>query len=154
MTTPVACSQCGAPLDIPAGMADPWLECPGCGGRVLNPGALIRKGTGQPSWLDLLGGILVVFSVFFWCAGGGAVVGKAVVAGLARREESGAADLCIHTLGSILLFAVGALILRSREAGVWRPLLLALAGLTFLVAVLLLAVSGLIVIYVTCFGNG
>jgi hypothetical protein len=154
MATPVTCRQCGAPLEIPDGTAAPWLECPGCGARLLNPDALRHKGPEQLTGLGLFGGLLVVFSVFFWCAGGGAIVGKALVAAFSRRDEGWSADLCVHTVGSILLFAVGALLLRAREDRVRKPFLLAAAGVTLLAAVMLLAVSGLIVIYVSCFVKG
>jgi hypothetical protein len=99
--------------------------------------------------MGLLGGAFVLLSVFLWFFGGVAIFLHA----FSDQQSDSQGGICEHTLCCVMLFTIGAMMLRSQENKERGPILLVAAGCTLLLTVTLLVASGLIVIYATCLGG-
>jgi hypothetical protein len=101
------------------------------------------------TWAGVLGTVLMLLGCLAWVGGGVAILLDHLYG--RGREERWAGNLLIHTVCCAFLFASGAALLSASSSKARRPLLYIAAGLGILFALTFLAVSGLIVIYVTCF---
>ena len=152
MPAEVSCSACGAALQIPEGLRAPWVECPRCRAMVVNPHALQLGGGVRLTWGGAFGTVLMLLSSFGWVGGGVAILVDHLFGH--GREERWGGNLLIHTVCCAFLFASGASLVSATSSKARRPLLFIAAGLGILFALTFLAVSGLIVFYVTCFKGG
>ena len=150
MPCEVFCSACGKVVSIPEGIRSPWVECPHCRARVVNPQALEHKGLAGVTGTGVLGTLLLLLGTLGWLGGCGAIV----LYSLGNRQDArGDAYFYIHTISSAFLLASGVMLLLAGKGKPRRPFLLAAAGLGVLAALALLITSGLIVIFATCLGG-
>jgi hypothetical protein len=148
MPAEVTCSACGAPLQIPEGLRAPWVECPRCRSRVVNPHALRLTGPVHLTGAGILGMLLLLLGICGSILGCGLEFAEAYKAAMHGPASQGRGFVLI--ICCLFLFASGMMLLRAGEGKPRRLFLFVAAGLGVLAAVTLLITSGLIVILATC----
>jgi LSD1 subclass zinc finger protein len=101
----LVCSSCRRPFEPPADKGRPWVECPNCQARNINPETL-EKPSPRQGWA-VLGMLLIIFS-----AGGGpcgaCIVSFATPFG---RSEDHSAEAIATLVGFLILLAGGILLM-------------------------------------------
>jgi hypothetical protein len=154
MSSNESCPHCGAVVPVSEAAPTPWLECPKCRARVVNPNALRARDPARLTVAGVLGTLLVLAGCLGWFAGCAALFVHAYSAAMNRRPDDGVGGLAVvHTLCSVFLVAAGFMLLRAGADKARRPLLLVASGFAVFAVIALLFASGLVVVFVTCF-NG
>jgi LSD1 subclass zinc finger protein len=146
MAGDVPCSHCGTPVPLPEGSKIPWVKCPQCQARIVNPQAL-RRTNRVLAWPGVAGTMLLLLGSLGWVFGLVAIAGDAW---FTRGEAPSLRHAGVHTVCCALTFVAGVLMVRAGEGTARRGVQLALAALAAAIAVALAAISGLIVVYAVC----
>ena len=131
----ITCTACRQAIEIPEANKNPWLNCPHCRTRNVNPAALEQAAPGKVTWMHVLGTLLVLSGFF------GAVLGTGAVwfGEVFSLREVDSVRIFITFASFVSLAAAGYLVLiRGGEA----PSQVAKVGL--IIVLLLMTVSGLI----------
>lgn len=145
MPSEAVCSHCTLAFPVTAADA-PWVECPRCRQRVVNPEAL-RHPEPRVTLAGCAGTLLVLGSIF----GGMMWVAAALLASVYARNPNVGPGLVIGALIWSCVFVGGLLLIRAGEPRPNRLLMALGAGAALLAALALAAASGVLAVFVTCF---